>query len=246
MLESAVRFMNYLDRTLNKGQPGFTIVEMIIAFALAGLVLAILLLVVPALRSNTRNTLRRSDLANLQIQFNAWVNKNGRLPGDSTTTDGLEGIVGSIDWVYYKGDLAKPKKSIISRTTVTAISCTPSTYWTDLDSDGTIQSGECAFPGVFTAVIIPATLGRTAEYTVGYVRNLDPGFAPAFLYPNRQEIHIFGEYACSDDMLAGGNDTDNSGANTYAPNDLVKANARALAFVYQIEGGGKASCKDNA
>ena len=237
--------MSCSDRILSKDQSGFTVVEMLITLALTGLVLAVIFLAVPALQRSARNTLRKADLADLQTQFNAWINNNGGLPGDNATAEGLENIVGNIDWSYYKGNLAEPKKAIMSRTTRIAISCIPSIYWTDLDSDGALQSGECANPGVFTATIIPATLNNTAEHTVGYVKDLNPGASPAFLYPNRQEVHIFGGYACGGDILAGGNDTDINGTDRYVIGDLAKANARALALVYQIEGGGKARCKDN-
>ena len=113
-------------------------------------------------------------------------------------------------------------------------------------ANGLVDSAECTTAGgVFTAISTSTTPGDTAEYTIGYARDLDPGASPAFLYPDRQEIHIFGEYACGGDILADGNNEDDNGTATYTTGDLVESNARALAYVYQIEGEDKARCEDN-
>ena len=69
-----------------KNQSGFTIVEVMIVLAIAGLVLAIVFIAVPALQRNARNTQRRADLGNLRAQFDTWTsNNNGKLPGATIT-----------------------------------------------------------------------------------------------------------------------------------------------------------------
>jgi len=45
----------------NRGQAGFTIIEVLIVLAIAGLILLIVFLAVPALQRNGRNTTKRSD-----------------------------------------------------------------------------------------------------------------------------------------------------------------------------------------
>src|SRR5579859_1056694 len=76
-----------------KEQEGFTIIEVLIVLAIAGLILLIVFLAVPALQSNARNQQRKSDVANLLAGMNEYVNDNqGTLPdtiaiaADGTTT----------------------------------------------------------------------------------------------------------------------------------------------------------------
>ena len=53
----------------------------------------------------------------------------------------------------------------------------------------------------------------------------------------------------SDGILAAGNDDDGTGTATYTASatagDIVQSNARAIAYVYQIEGEDNARCEDN-
>lgn len=68
-------------KKLNKNQKGFTIIEVLIVLAIAGLILLIVFLAVPALQRNSRNTQRKNDvqaaLGSIQESTN---NNNGTLP----------------------------------------------------------------------------------------------------------------------------------------------------------------------
>jgi prepilin-type N-terminal cleavage/methylation domain-containing protein len=68
----------------NKKQSGFTIIEVMIVLAIAGLIMMIVFLAVPALRRNSRNTQRRSDVANtLSAIAEFTTNKKGIPPKDA-------------------------------------------------------------------------------------------------------------------------------------------------------------------
>ena len=75
----------------NKTQKGFTIIEVLIVLAIAGLILLIVFLAVPALQRNSRNTQRKNDVANYMSAVNEWTNNNGgKVPSaaaDLTTAD---------------------------------------------------------------------------------------------------------------------------------------------------------------
>ena len=94
-----------------KNQAGFTIVEVMIVLAIAGLVLAIVFIAVPALQRNSRNTSRRADLGNLRAQVDTWVSNNGgKLPADSGTdaTTHWNSILKSTGWGHYSGVDTQP------------------------------------------------------------------------------------------------------------------------------------------
>ena len=74
-------------------EEGFTIIEVLIVLAIAGLILMIVFLAVPALQRNSRNTQRKNDVQSLLGAISEYEdNNNGTLP---TPSAGNTNIVGS-------------------------------------------------------------------------------------------------------------------------------------------------------
>ena len=68
-------------KQLNKRKEGFTIIEVLIVLAIAGVIMLVVFLAVPALQRNSRNTQRRSDAAHLAGLVNEYAaNHAGVLP----------------------------------------------------------------------------------------------------------------------------------------------------------------------
>src|SRR5260221_8768526 len=61
---------------LKKVTQGFTIIEVLIVLAIAGLILLIVFLAVPALQRNSRNTQYRSESARILIVTQEFINNN--------------------------------------------------------------------------------------------------------------------------------------------------------------------------
>lgn len=81
---------------------GFTIIEVLIVLAIAGLIMLIVFLAVPALQRNSRNTQRTNDVSAVLSGMTEYVNNNnGSLPatatgiGTSGTTTGTIGASGT-------------------------------------------------------------------------------------------------------------------------------------------------------
>jgi len=71
--------LNKLKKTDNKG---FTIIEVMIVLAIAGLILLIVFLAVPALQRSQRNTSRKSDAGHISSAVNDFLsNSQGVQPG---------------------------------------------------------------------------------------------------------------------------------------------------------------------
>ncbi|PID32192.1 hypothetical protein CR970_01620 [Candidatus Saccharibacteria bacterium] len=71
---------------------GFTIIEVLIVLAIAGLIMLIVFLAVPALQRNSRNTQYKNDAASLLSAATEYTNNNnGTLPtsSDAATVAGL-------------------------------------------------------------------------------------------------------------------------------------------------------------
>lgn len=65
-----------LERYKSKRDEGFTIIEVLIVLAIAGLIILIVFLAVPALQRNARNNQRQSDAARVASAVNDWVTNN--------------------------------------------------------------------------------------------------------------------------------------------------------------------------
>jgi len=89
---------------------GFTIIEVMIVLAIAGLILLIVFLAVPALQRNSRNTQRKNDASHLSSVISEWESNNA---GQTPTAFGAGGGT--------KIDISAEKFSIITApTTITA------------------------------------------------------------------------------------------------------------------------------
>ena len=68
-----------------KREDGFTIIEVLIVLAIAGLIMLIVFLAVPALQRNSRNTSRKSDVSSLGSALAEYINNNnGTIPATCT------------------------------------------------------------------------------------------------------------------------------------------------------------------
>jgi len=113
---------------LRKSLTGFTIIEVLIVLAIAGLILLIVFLAVPALQRNSRNTQRKNDVARMLAGMSEWANNNGgALPpwisftggfswaSDSSGTNGLKVKLG-----YYPANNANISLSTATGTLIPA------------------------------------------------------------------------------------------------------------------------------
>lgn len=70
-----------------KRDQGFTIIEVLIVLAIAGLIMLVVFLAVPALQRNSRNTQRTTDAGNVLSAISDYVgNNNGQLPATGGTS----------------------------------------------------------------------------------------------------------------------------------------------------------------
>jgi prepilin-type N-terminal cleavage/methylation domain-containing protein len=78
--------LNKVGKKLGYKEDGFTIIEVMIVLAVAGLIMAIVLIAIPQLQRNQRNTARRDVVNRLKTEIDAFSgNNNGRVP--ATTAD---------------------------------------------------------------------------------------------------------------------------------------------------------------
>ena len=79
-------------KKLNKRQEGFTIIEVMIVLAIAGVIMLVVFLAVPALQRNSRNTQRKSDAAHMSGLITEWQSNHGGVAltklNDSTNAAG--------------------------------------------------------------------------------------------------------------------------------------------------------------
>lgn len=85
-----------LHKLKNRKQEGFTIIEVLIVLAIAGLILLIVFLAVPALQRNSHNTSIKNDVAGLLGGMSEYVNNNnGSVPASLVNTSTTEVNIGA-------------------------------------------------------------------------------------------------------------------------------------------------------
>ena len=69
----------------HKSKPGFTIIEVVLVLAIAGLIFLTVFIALPALQRNQRDTQRKNDLGRLKAAMDNYKSNNrGQIPNDGT------------------------------------------------------------------------------------------------------------------------------------------------------------------
>jgi prepilin-type N-terminal cleavage/methylation domain-containing protein len=77
-----------LNKIKNRKQEGFTIIEVLIVLAIAGLIMLIVFLAVPALQRNSRNTQRQADASKVATAISQCLsNRNGQATSCDTRAE---------------------------------------------------------------------------------------------------------------------------------------------------------------
>ena len=103
----------------NSGQDGFTIIEVLIVLAIAGLIMLVVFLAIPALQRNSHNTQRKNDVSALIGAMQEYENNNGgKLPAVPTdiTNNAKLGFYQASDVIYGKNTTAQTSLSSWSTT----------------------------------------------------------------------------------------------------------------------------------
>lgn len=81
-----------MPKQLIKSKKGFTIIEVVLVLAIAGLIFLMVFLALPALQRSQRDTQRRDDLARFQTAItNYQTNNRGKIPGNALSSSASEG-----------------------------------------------------------------------------------------------------------------------------------------------------------
>ena len=119
-------------KTTTKNQKGFTIIEVLIVLAIAGAIMLIVFLAVPALQRNSRNTRRRNDVQRYAAAVTEWANNrtNGNLPAvaaDLTTTSTGVNALANLGYLTAPTAVTAAAASVTNSATTTTFLYVPGT-----------------------------------------------------------------------------------------------------------------------
>ena len=81
--------MNVLTKEKPQGQKGFTIIEVVLVLAIAGLIFLMVFIALPALQSSQRDTARKNDVSAVASAITTYSSNNrGAFPPDNLTLTG--------------------------------------------------------------------------------------------------------------------------------------------------------------
>ena len=88
-----------------KKKTGFTIIEVVLVLAIAGLIFLMVFVALPSLQKSQKDTQRRSDMARVSTAMTQYLTNNRKLPGDADEATFIEGYLGGNDFKDPDGEL---------------------------------------------------------------------------------------------------------------------------------------------
>jgi prepilin-type N-terminal cleavage/methylation domain-containing protein len=148
-----------MNRTQNI--KGFTIIEVVLVLAIAGLIFLMVFIALPALQAGQRDTARKSDVSNVASAVNSYASANrGKMPAaGATSLDTQLGATGTGNAKTYSSLSNNVRSVIVNDSTSTAISAPVS------DGVITIYIGmKCSPTATNTATNTPIVPGTARQY----------------------------------------------------------------------------------
>jgi len=155
--------------TNKNNKKGFTIIEVVLVLAIAGLIFLMVFIALPALQRSQRNTRRRQDMARILSAFNDYqANNNGKMPESQNDLDKL-----AKRYISGNSDSSKSAATANNVTCENSLGdqfCDPdgTSYWFGFDKDdvGAVDKSSATFDHKIY-YITDATCNGTKEGETG-------------------------------------------------------------------------------
>lgn len=126
-------------KTMQK-EKGFTIIEVVLVLAIAGLIFLIVFLAVPALQRGQRDTQRKSDLSRMMSQINSYQSNNrGAVPTTQAELDAFKTnylVVGGDTFADPSGTVYTTTVGVVATNGATAVPANTIYYYTSATCTG--------------------------------------------------------------------------------------------------------------
>ena len=101
-----------MNTTYQRKSQGFTIIEVVLVLAIAGLILLMVFIALPALQRGQRDTQRRNDVGRMMSQVNSYqTNSRGAVPNGETLEDPF--LTSYMKWTSEEdSEFADPKTGV--------------------------------------------------------------------------------------------------------------------------------------
>ena len=168
-----------MKRNINKNNSGFTIIEVLIVLAIAGLIMAVVLLAVPGLNRSQNNNSAKTDATHIAAAVSNWSNNNnGALPSSSANLATIYGDAGSFSKLGTQGS-----DSVITAITSSTV---PSTGWYLASSITTVSALTLAQSSSWIVVVdTGVTCNTSASYGPSLTLNTGTPTQAVVLYTSQ-------------------------------------------------------------
>lgn len=165
--------MNVLENKFNKAvssQKGFTIIEVVLVLAIAGLIFLMVFIALPALQSSQRDTARKNDVSAVASAVTSYTGNNrGTFPLTNALTGSLTGIADG------SGKFAGYITSVSNNTTVVTVVDARATQGVAQGEMVVVKASKCGATGAQSGTATPTQPAGTATQT------LTPGTSRQFV-----------------------------------------------------------------
>lgn len=169
-------FTERWETTMNAKQTnkGFTIIEVVLVLAIAGLIFLMVFIALPALQSGQRDTARKQDVGNVGTAINNYSSANrGKIPTTAQLSGNATGAPGA-------GFLQSVSDNV-TRVVITGTQIAPATAGGKTATDGVVNvyiGTRCGDVNGADKKIVNVTAGSARQYTI--VTLLETGGGQAY------------------------------------------------------------------
>ena len=200
------------DKSTNRRQRGFTIVEVMIVLAIAALITSTVLIAVPALQRSARDGQRSQSINHIKGAISSWASTGSNIGKLPTSWGNIVGVKkDDLSYTKYQDSLFGTDNTSMSHADNKA-------YKTVLTTTAAVVKANSMF--------MFSTTAGTGGLAAAGIAELDEQELP-----NTDNIHIWSGFNCKEGASVGVNDGD------YASADIL-AISKNVAVVYNTENGG--------
>lgn len=152
--------------SLRNNEKGFTIIEVVLVLAIAGLIFLMIFIAWPALQKNQRDTAKKNDVAVVATALGTWKsNKRGALPDNQTEfTTFINDYVPTLS--QYKPSTDVQYDPITATSTPTKINIGSASGQLDIDKMWVVSAAKCAVDAQSYTAVQRASTRQVAIFVV--------------------------------------------------------------------------------
>ncbi len=173
--------MNTQHKQANADGRGFTIIEVVLVLAIAGLIFLMVFIALPALQRGQRDTSRKSDAGIVSSAITGYTSNNrGAFPSTTNLTGVSTGVLAASGGYVNSSSVSQSTTTVTVVTSATAPAATTTATYTATDGVIAVYQGYKCDPSVSTGPLVAGLRGSGNKSKFATVTYVEAGGSGAY------------------------------------------------------------------